>query len=241
MVEPTLGLTMLQIRRSEDRGHAEHGWLDSRHTFSFAGYHDPQHMGFGPLRVINEDRVVAGAGFGTHPHRDMEIITYVLDGALEHRDSMGTGSTIRPGDVQHMSAGSGVTHSEFNASKQDPVHFLQLWIMPNEAGGDPRYGQRHIPRAERLDTLRVVASPDGRDDSLQIKQDACIHVATLTADASVEHVLSEGRRVWLHVAKGAVVAAQTALGAGDALATDEAGTLRITATQDAEVLVFDLP
>ncbi len=232
---------MLQIRRSQDRGHAEHGWLDSRHTFSFAGYHDPRHMGFGPLRVINEDRVIPGAGFGTHPHRDMEIITYVLSGTLEHRDSMGNGSVIRPGDVQHMSAGTGVTHSEFNASKDEPVHFLQLWIEPRERGGPPVYGQRHVPRDQRLNTLRLVVSPDGRDDSLSIKQDASIFAVTLTASASVEHVVPEGRRAWIHVASGSLDAADRTLSAGDALATDDPGALLLTATQDAEVLVFDLP
>ncbi len=232
---------MLQVRRSEDRGHAEHGWLDSHHTFSFAHYYDPRHMGFGPLRVINEDRVEPGRGFGTHPHQDMEIISYVLEGALEHKDSMGTGSVIRPGDVQHMSAGTGVLHSEYNHSKDEGVHFLQIWIMPDQRGGKPKYGQKHFPREDRLDQLRVVASPDGRDDSIEIRQDATMYAGVLTEGTTVEHVVEEGRRAWVHVARGTLSAADTTLSAGDALGTTDAGTLRLTAEGEAEVIVFDLP
>lgn len=232
---------MLQIRRSNARGHAEHGWLESRHTFSFAGFHDPAHMGFGPLRVINEDRVHRGKGFGTHPHRDMEIISYVLEGALEHKDSMGNGSVIRPGDVQHMSAGAGVTHSEFNGSKDEDVHFLQIWIQPAQRGGEPRYGQQHFTREQRLDQLRVVASGDGRAGSIEIRQDAVMLAGVLTDGTSVEHVLAPGRRAWVHIAGGSVTIADEVLHAGDAVGIDEASTLHLTANGEAEVLVFDLP
>lgn len=232
---------MLQVRRAEERGHAEHGWLDSRHTFSFANYYDPDHMGFGPLRVINEDRVQPGRGFGTHPHQDMEIISYVLEGALEHEDSMGNGSVIRPGDVQSMSAGTGVLHSEYNHSKDEGVHFLQIWIVPDRRGGAPAYRQHHFSREERLDRLRVVVSPDGRDASLPIKQDASMYAGILTDGSSVEHVVPAGRKAWVHVARGSLALGDTILEAGDALGTDDAGTLRITARTHAEVIVFDLP
>lgn len=232
---------MLQLRRSNARGHAEHGWLESRHTFSFGGYRDPAHMGFGPLRVINEDRVQPGMGFGTHPHQDMEIISYVLEGSLEHKDSMGNGSVIRPGDVQHMSAGTGVTHSEFNGSKQESVHFLQIWIEPAEPGGKPRYGQQHFPRAQRLGQLRVVASGDGRADSLVIQQDAMMLAGILTDCTTIEHVVAPGRRAWIHVARGSVTIGSNALHVGDAMGTDDASTLHLTANGEAEVLVFDLP
>ncbi|MGH1347683.1 MAG: pirin family protein [Nannocystales bacterium] len=232
---------MLQLRRSNARGHAEHGWLESRHTFSFANYHDPEHMGFGPLRVINEDRVQPGMGFGTHPHRDMEIISYVLEGTLEHKDSMGNGSVIRPGDVQHMSAGTGVTHSEFNGSKVEGLHFLQIWIQPSQRGGEPRYGQQHFSRAQRLDQLRVVASGDGREDSIRIRQDALMFAGVLTDGTTVEHAVQPGRRAWVHLAHGSVTVDGHALQAGDALGTDDASTLHLTANGEAEVLVFDLP
>lgn len=232
---------MLQIRRSNARGHAEHGWLESRHTFSFAGFHDPAHMGFGPLRVINEDRVQPGKGFGTHPHRDMEIISYVLEGSLEHEDSMGNGSVIRPGDVQHMSAGAGVTHSEFNGSKDEDVHFLQIWIQPAERGGAARYGQQHFPREQRLDQLRVVASGDGRAGSIAIRQDAVMLAGVLSHGTTVEHIVAPGRRAWIHIANGSVSIQGHALSAGDAVGTDDASTLHLTASGEAEVLVFDLP
>ena len=242
MPQDSYGLqTMFAVRRSSDRGHAEHGWLDSHHTFSFAGYHDPDHMGFGPLRVINEDRVQPGKGFGTHPHRDMEIISYVLGGALEHKDSIGNGSVIRPGDVQHMSAGTGVTHSEFNASGDELVHFLQIWIVPRERGGEPHYGQRHFPSESRRNTLRLVASPDGRDTSIAIKQDASMYAGLFASGANGAYTVAPGRRIWLHVARGAITLGETPLGAGDAIGTDDAGPLQFTATEDAEVLLFDLP
>lgn len=236
-----VGREMLQLRRSNARGHAEHGWLESRHTFSFAGYRDPAQMGFGPLRVINEDRVQPGMGFGTHPHQDMEIISYVLEGTLEHKDSMGNGSVIRPGDVQHMSAGSGVTHSEFNGSKDELVHFLQIWIQPNERGGAPHYGQQHFTRAQRLDQLRVVASGDGRNGSITIRQDAVMLAGLLSGGTTLEHVVQPGRRAWVHIANGSVTTAGNALHAGDAVGTDDPGALQLTANGEAEVLVFDLP
>ncbi|MCR9161106.1 MAG: pirin family protein [Nannocystaceae bacterium] len=232
---------MLRHRRAQERGHAEHGWLDSRHTFSFAHYYDPDHMGFGPLRVINEDRVRPGRGFGTHAHRDMEIISYVLEGALEHRDSMGNGSVIRPGDVQVMSAGTGVQHSEFNASKEEPVHFLQIWIEPDARGGAPSYGQRHYPKEARLNRLRAVASPDGRDGSLEIKQDAVMYAGVLEPGATVTHDVADGRRMWLHVARGTISAGETTLGAGDAIASDDTGALQLRAETETEVILFDLP
>ena len=234
---------MLAIRRSSERGHAQHGWLESRHTFSFADYYDPRHMGFGDLRVINEDRVRAGAGFGTHPHRDMEIITYVLEGALEHRDSMGTGSIIRPGDVQHMSAGTGVTHSEYNASREDPVHFLQIWVQPRTRGGAPRYGQRHFSRDERRGRLRLVASGDGRDDSIPVEQDLRLYATILGSGEAAQHAVLADRRAWIHVATGRLNLSGHELRAGDALGVDDEATLRLTVPdgEQAEVLVFDLP
>ena len=184
---------MLNVRRARDRGHANHGWLDSHHTFSFANYYDPKHMGFRGLRVINEDRVAPARGFGTHPHRDMEIISYVLGGGLEHRDSMGTGSVIRPGEVQRMSAGTGVFHSEYNASKTEPVHFMQIWILPERGGIEPSYEQRAFSEAERRNTLRLVVDPEGRDQALKINADARLYAGLVDAGASVEHVVPAGR------------------------------------------------
>lgn len=230
----------MKIRRSSDRGHANHGWLDSHHTFSFADYFDPAHMHFRALRVINEDRVAAGGGFPRHGHKDMEIVTYVLDGALEHKDSMGNGSTIRPGDVQRMSAGTGVQHSEYNASKDSQVHFLQIWIIPDRAGHAPGYEQQSFSREERADRLRVVASRDGRDGSVKMNQDATIRAGLLSAGASVEHAVEAGRHAWIHVAKGSVEIGGERLHAGDAAAVDEASTLQIAAVEPSEVLVFDL-
>ncbi|MEQ8274939.1 MAG: pirin family protein [Deltaproteobacteria bacterium] len=230
----------MKIRKSEERGLANHGWLKSRHTFSFANYYDPAHMGFRALRVINEDRVDGGGGFPPHPHRDMEIISYVLDGALEHQDSMGNGSVIRPGDVQRMSAGTGVVHSEYNHSPAEQVHFLQIWIQPDQRGVEPGYEQKHFTVEERKNALRVVASPDGRDGSVRIHQDASLAVALLDADHTVEHTIAEGRHAWVHVARGAVRLGDETLSAGDAAAFTEATTLSMTATEDAEVLVFDL-
>ena len=232
---------MAEIRRSHERGFADHGWLKSYHSFSFAGYHDPQHVHFGPLRVINEDRVVPGAGFGTHGHRDMEIISYVLDGELAHKDSTGTASTIRPGDVQRMSAGSGVQHSEFNGSHQRPVHFLQIWILPNVVGIPPGYEEKRFDEGEKRGRLRLIASPDGAQGSVRIHQDA--HVYAGLFDGSEQGVLSvaAGRLVYVHVARGSITANGEVLEAGDALKLLDATELVLKAGRAAEVLVFDLP
>jgi redox-sensitive bicupin YhaK (pirin superfamily) len=234
---------MITIRPADQRGHADHGWLDTRHTFSFAAYHDPQHMGFGPLRVINEDRVAPGTGFGTHGHRDMEILSYVLEGELAHRDSMGNGSVIRPGEVQRMTAGTGVTHSEENPSRQRPVHFLQIWIQPSRRGLAPGYEQRAFPEAERRGRLRLVASPDGADGSVTIHQDARVWIGLLADDERVRHTLAAGRNAWVHVARGELTLGGRPLRAGDGAAvTDEAELdLAATGAAPAEVLVFDLP
>ena len=231
---------MQQIRRSAERGHANHGWLDSRHSFSFADYHDPRHMGFGALRVINEDRVAPGAGFGEHGHRDMEIISYVLDGALEHRDSMGNGSTIRPGDVQRMSAGTGVRHSEFNASRQAPVHFLQVWILPSRAGIAPGYEERSFDAATRRGRLCLVASPDRADGSVLIHQDARLHAGLFDGAEAARLEVAPGRRIYLHVARGSITANGTQLEAGDALKLEGETTLALEHGRAAEVLAFDL-
>ena len=233
---------MITIRRAEERGHADHGWLDTRHTFSFADYHDPAHMGFGDLRVINEDRVQPGAGFPTHGHRDMEIISYVLEGELAHRDSLGNGSTIRPGEVQRMSAGTGVRHSEMNASASQPVHFLQIWILPSQRGLAPGYEQRAFPSEERRGRLRLVASPDGRDGAVTVHQDARLSIALLADGERVRHELASGRRAWVHVARGELTVNGSRLRAGDGAAVEDEVALEIegTSTPAAEVLVFDL-
>lgn len=228
------------IRRATERGYADHGWLRSFHTFSFADYYAPAHMGFRSLRVINEDRVEAGKGFGTHPHRDMEIVSYVLSGALQHKDSMGTGSVIRPGDVQRMSAGTGVTHSEFNASQTEPVHFLQIWILPDSRGQAPSYEQKHFTEAERQGQLRLVASPGGQDGSLHLHQDARLYSGLLAADERVSHELSAGRYAWLHVARGKVEVGGETLSAGDAAAFEDAGSIVLASREPSEVLLFDL-
>ena len=233
---------MQEIRRAGDRGFADHGWLKSYHSFSFAGYHDPAHVQFGPLRVINEDRVVPGAGFGTHGHRDMEIISYVLEGELAHKDSTGTSSTIRPGDVQRMSAGTGVMHSEFNASQQRPVHFLQVWILPDQVGIAPGYEEKRFEAVEKRGRLRLIASPDRADGSVRIQQDARIYAGLL--DGSEEQAQLEvaaGRLIYVHVARGEVTANETALGAGDALKLTGTERLDLRGGKDAEILVFDLP
>jgi redox-sensitive bicupin YhaK (pirin superfamily) len=227
------------IRRSHERGHADHGWLDSHHTFSFADYYDPEHMGYRALRVINEDRVAPGGGFPTHPHRDMEILSYVLDGALGHKDSMGNGSVIRPGDVQRMSAGTGVAHSEMNASREQPVHFLQIWIVPDRRGHAPGYEQKHFPVDVRTGRLRIVASPDGRDGSVTIHQDVTLHSGVLADGDRVRYQLPAGRHAWIHVARGAVVVNGTRLEAGDAAAFDEPGVIDL-AGAGGELLLFDL-
>jgi redox-sensitive bicupin YhaK (pirin superfamily) len=230
---------MIKIRRADERGHANHGWLDSHHTFSFANYHDPEHMGFRSLRVINEDRVAPGQGFGTHPHRDMEIISYVLEGALSHRDSMGTGSVIRPGDVQAMSAGRGVTHSEFNGSEADPVHFLQIWLLPSERGLQPRYDQKTFAAADR-GGLRVVASPDGRDGSVTIHTDAVLRAGRLEPGQTAELALVAGRHAWVQVARGILRLNGQEVRAGDGAAISGEPALQLEALEAAEVLVFDL-
>ncbi|HSX61510.1 MAG TPA: pirin family protein [Tahibacter sp.] len=232
---------MMQIRRSEQRGHAEHGWLSSRHTFSFAGYTDPRHMGFGPLRVINEDTVAGGQGFGTHGHRDMEIISYVLQGALEHKDSMGNGSVLRYGDVQRMSAGTGVMHSEFNHSPTESVHFLQIWIFPDRNGHASGYEEKHFDAASKRGRLRLLVSPDGRDGSLRMNQDAFLYAALVDGEERVEHAIAPDRRGYVHVVRGALSVNGQVLKAGDAASFEQESRIVLDRAQDAEVLVFDLP
>ncbi len=231
---------MLDIRRSEDRGRANFGWLNSRHTFSFGHYYDPGFMGFGPLRVINEDRVKPGQGFGTHGHSDMEIISYVLDGALEHKDSLGTGSIIRPGDVQRMSAGTGVRHSEYNASDTDPVHFLQIWILPEKDGAEPGYEQKAFTAEEKQGQLKLVGSRDGRDGSVTIHQDVDLYASLLGADDSVSYELGDGRNGWVQVARGSVRLNGNQLSAGDGVALKGEQTVTIDGVDDAEILLFDM-
>jgi quercetin 2,3-dioxygenase len=232
---------MLTIRKAEDRGHADHGWLNTCHSFSFADYHDPAHMGFRNLRVINEDLVQPAKGFGTHPHRDMEIVTYVLEGALEHRDSMGNGSVIRPGDVQRMSAGTGVTHSEFNASNDEPVHFLQIWLLPAQRGIQPSYEQKTFSSEEKAGRLRLVASADGRDGSVTIHTDASLYAGAFDRFSIAELVLGEGRHAWIHVARGKARINGQALLAGDGAALSDEEKVRIEGLDSGEVLLFDLP
>jgi quercetin 2,3-dioxygenase len=230
----------LTIRKANERGVANFGWLDSRHTFSFGHYQDPKHMGFGALRVINDDRVALGGGFPTHPHADMEIVSYVLDGALEHKDSIGTGSVIRPGDVQRMSAGTGIRHSEFNASTTQPVHFLQIWIIPEQKGLPASYQQKAFSEAAKRGQLRLVGSRDGRDGSVTIHQDVDFFATILAAGEVVQHNLRVGRGAWIQVARGAVTVNGVALQAGDGAAVTAPGPLRFDGGADAEVLVFDL-
>jgi quercetin 2,3-dioxygenase len=233
---------MITIRPAAERGHFDHGWLDTRHTFSFADYHDPRHMGFGALRVINEDRVQPAQGFGTHPHLDMEILSYVLEGELAHRDSMGNGSVIRPGELQRMTAGTGVRHSEQNASRERPVHFLQIWILPDRRGLAPGYEQRPFPEAERRGRLRLIASPDGAEGSLTIHQDVRVHATLLAEGEPVRLELAPGRRAWVQVARGAVTVNGQPLAAGDGAAlTDERAVQLVGAVgETSEALVFDL-
>jgi hypothetical protein len=232
---------MIEIRRSGDRGHADHGWLRSYHSFSFADYFDPKHVEFGPLRVINEDRVVPGAGFSTHGHRDMEILSYVLEGALAHKDSMGTSSVIRPGDVQRMSAGHGVLHSEFNHSSEAPVHFLQIWIQPDVRGIAPGYEQKYFPAEEKRGRPRLVASPDGANGSVRIHQDARVYSGLFDGDEHAMLEVAPGRRVYVHVARGRIRANGEMLDAGDALKLTGVTEISLTDGAAAEVLVFDLP
>jgi quercetin 2,3-dioxygenase len=232
---------MMEIRRSQERGHANHGWLDSYHSFSFADYYDPAHMGFGALRVINEDRVQPGMGFGTHGHRDMEIISYVLEGALEHKDSMGNGSVIRPGSVQRMSAGTGVRHSEYNPSDREGVHFLQIWIEPAVRGIAPGYEEKTFDAASKRGTLRLIASPDGREGSVTIHQDAQVYAALLDGAEIAVHPVAAGRRAYVHMARGEVTANGQSLRAGDALKVTGEREVRLEGGRQAEVLLFDLP
>ena len=232
---------MNDIRRSAERGFAAHGWLKSFHTFSFADYFDPEHVEFGPLRVINEDRVQAGAGFGTHSHRDMEIVSYVLSGELAHKDSMGNGSVIRPGDVQRMSAGTGVRHSEFNPNSTEPVHFLQIWIQPAERNIEPGYEEKRFAADEKRGRLRLIVSPDAAEGSLLIHQDARIYAGLFDGDERAQFKVARGRRIYLHVARGALTANGSTLEAGDALRISDGSALTLSQARDAEVLVFDLP
>lgn len=231
---------MITVRPAEQRGHAQHGWLDSHHTFSFAAYHDPKHMGFRSLRVINDDRVDAGKGFGTHSHANMEIISYVLEGALEHRDSMGTGSVIRPGDVQRMSAGTGVAHSEFNSSKTDPVHFLQIWLLPRAQGIKPSYEQKSFADSEKRGRLRVVASPDAREGSLSLHADAIVYAGLFDKDERAELELAPARHAWVHVARGNVRLNGRELAEGDGAAISDERTVQLEGLTGGEVIVFDL-
>lgn len=231
---------MIAVRNAEERGHLDFGWLDTRHSFSFGNYYDPSHMGFRHLRVINEDRVQAAKGFDTHPHRDMEIITYVLEGALEHRDSMGNGSVIRPGEVQRMTAGTGITHSEYNHSKSDSVHLLQIWILPQLSGLAPGYEQKAFPEDERRGRLRLVASQDGREGSVTVHQDVALYATLLSAGDDVSHPLAEGRHAWVQVAKGSVTVNGEPLKGGDGAAISGESHVELHAEGDAEVLLFDL-
>lgn len=231
---------MITLRRGADRGHFDHGWLDTHHTFSFASYYDPAHMGFRALRVINEDRVTPGQGFGTHPHRDMEIISYVLEGALQHRDSMGTGSIIRPGEVQRLSAGSGITHSEFNASNDESVHFLQIWLLPSQRGIAPSYEQKVVDRARQSGRFTLVASPEGSDTALKITADASLYAGRFDRGESAELPLAVGRHAWVHVARGRARINGHELSAGDGAAISSAREVQVEGISASEVLVFDL-
>jgi redox-sensitive bicupin YhaK (pirin superfamily) len=232
---------MLQIRKADQRGYADHGWLRSFHSFSFADYYDPEYVEFGALRVINEDCVAAGQGFPTHGHRDMEIITYVLEGQLEHKDSIGTGAIIEPGDVQRMSAGTGVRHSEFNPSATTPVHFLQIWIQPDQRGIPPSYEQKHYADDAKRGRLRLIASPDGRDGSVTIHQDARVYAGLFDGDESAVHELNAGRRAYVQVARGKIRVNGEALAAGDAAKLTDVSEVRLEQGDAAEVLLFDLP
>ena len=232
---------MIRLRKSETRGHADHGWLRSLHSFSFADYHDPAEMGWGPLRVINEDWIAAGMGFGQHGHRDMEIVTYLLAGPLQHKDSMGNGTTFRRPEVQRMSAGKGVLHSEFNGSASEEVHLLQIWIEPDVRGIAPEYEQRVFSDADKRDRLCLIASPDGADASLKIHQDARLHASLLSAGKSLAYALAPGRRAYLHLIRGEVSLNGIRLADGDAAKVDGETTLEMAATTDAEFLLFDLP
>lgn len=231
---------MIKIRHGDDRGIADLGWLYSKHSFSFAHYHDPEHMGFGPLRVINEDKVQPGAGFDTHGHKDMEIISYVLDGALEHKDSIGTGSVIRPGEVQRMTAGSGIRHSEFNHSSEAPVHFFQIWVLPDTEGLQPGYEQKDFPTAEKSGVLKLVGSRDGREGSVTIHQDVNLYASLLAESEEVIHALADGRKAWVQIARGSVTVNGSRIQAGDGVAVADEQTIAIKAAADTELLLFDM-
>lgn len=231
---------MIQIRKANERGHADHGWLDTYHTFSFGSYRDPRHMGFRTLRVMNEDFVQPGQGFGTHPHNDMEIVTYVLEGALEHKDSMGNGEVLRAGEFQRMSAGTGITHSEFNPSDNQRVHLYQIWLLPNRKGIEPSYEQRRFPEEQRHNRLRLVASPDQQDDSLHIQQDARVFLSTLETGRGVHHTIEPARHAWLQVLRGSVGLNGSILDAGDGAAVSEERSVEILARQPSEIMLFDL-
>jgi redox-sensitive bicupin YhaK (pirin superfamily) len=232
---------MITLRKSEDRGHARHGWLDSYHSFSFADYHDPQHMGFGPLRVINEDRILPGTGFGTHGHRDMEIISYVLQGRLAHKDSLGNVKTLPPGEVQRMTAGTGVTHSEFNHAPNAVTHFLQIWIEPSARGLPPGYEQKAFPEADKRGRLRLVASPDAADGAVKIHADVRVYAGLFDGAESARLPLAPGRKAYVHLVRGALAVNGQALAGGDAAKLEAESEVRLEAGRDAEVLVFDLP
>jgi redox-sensitive bicupin YhaK (pirin superfamily) len=238
--EPKVQSETIRVRRASERGHAQYDWLDTWHTFSFDTYYDPAHMGFRSLRVINEDRVQPGKGFGMHDHRDMEIITYVLEGALEHRDSLGTGSVLRPGEFQRMSAGTGIRHSEFNPSTTEPVHLYQIWLLPNEKGLAPSYEQKAFCEDERRGRLRLVASPDAEDSSLLIHQDARVYLSTLDADQEIEHELKFGRHAWLQILRGSVTVNGQLLGTSDGAAVTGERAITVRATAISEIMLFDL-
>jgi redox-sensitive bicupin YhaK (pirin superfamily) len=231
---------MIRIRKSHERGHADHGWLDTHHTFSFNTYRDPAHLHFRALRVMNEDRIAPGAGFGTHPHQDMEIVTYVLAGSLEHKDSMGNGEVLRPGEFQRMSAGTGITHSEFNPAADDPVHLYQIWLFPEHKGGEPSYEQKRFPLEERTNRLRLVASPTAEQDSLRIGQDARIYLATLTAGTRIDYPIPAGRHAWLQVLRGNLRLNALPLATGDGAAASDEPALAIDADAETEIMLFDL-
>ena len=231
---------MIQVRPAQERGHAQYSWLDTYHTFSFAHYYDPDFTHFGPLRVLNQDRVEAGRGFEAHSHRDMEIISYVLSGVLEHKDSMGNGSQMRPGEVQLMSAGSGVTHSEFNGSSDEPLHFLQMWVFPRKKGTQPRYEQKAFSEDERRNRLRLVVSPDGAEGSLTIDQDARLYAGLIESGGQAEHALEEKQSAWMHVARGRIRLNEKELGPGDGAAIEDESLLRIEGLEDAEVVLWEL-
>lgn len=233
---------MITIRKSNERGHANHGWLEAKHSFSFADYYDPDHMGFRALRVINEDKIKGGQGFGTHSHRDMEIVTYLIAGSLEHKDSIGTGSVIQPGDIQYMSAGSGVQHSEFNHSKSETAHLLQIWLLPNEKGVPPRYGQKSFTNEEKMGNLKLFASPDGRDGSISVRQDANIYVSALKPGQTTQHTLGKDRYGWIQVARGKLEVNGKPLEQGDGAAISDETRLEFKSLDsESEFLVFDLP